>query len=79
MGSAALDLSYVAAGYLQGFWETDLQPYDVAAGLLFLKESGAVITNESGENYDMFSHRTLVCGFPEVHRQLLSIVARHYS
>ena len=55
MGSAALDLSYVAAGYLQGFWETDLQPYDVAAALLFMKESGCLVTDERGKDYDMFS------------------------
>jgi len=42
IGSAALDLSYVASGYFQGYWEVDLKPYDVAAALLMLEETGAL-------------------------------------
>jgi myo-inositol-1(or 4)-monophosphatase len=40
-GSAALDLAYVAAGRLDGFWERKLQPWDIAAGLVLLREAGA--------------------------------------
>ena len=43
MGAAALDLAYVACGRLDGFWERRLQPWDVAAGLVLLRESGAVV------------------------------------
>lgn len=78
-GSAALDLSYVAGGFLQGFWESDLQPYDVAAGLLFLEESGCIATNQRGEHYSPYRDRLLVCGTPQVHEQLLPIVAQHYA
>jgi myo-inositol-1(or 4)-monophosphatase len=77
-GSAALDLCYVAAGFFQGFWESDLQPYDVAAGLLFMKETGCLATNQRGEIYSPYRDRILVCGHPQVHEQLLSVVARHY-
>ena len=77
-GSAALDLCYVAGGFLQGFWESDLQPYDVAAALLFLDESGCTVTNQRGEPYSPYRDRILVCGNPHVHKQLLTFVARHY-
>ncbi len=76
--AAALDLSYVAAGFLQGFWESDLQPYDVAAALLFLDETGGIATNQRGETYSPYRDRILICGFPEVHKELLPIVAKHY-
>ncbi len=78
LGAAAIDLSYVAAGFLQGFWESDLQPYDVAAALLFLEEIGCVMTNQKGESYSPYRDRILVCGFPQVHQGLLEIVAKHY-
>ncbi|MFO7576799.1 MAG: inositol monophosphatase family protein [Pelovirga sp.] len=78
-GSAALDLCYVAAGFLQGFWETDLQPYDVAAALLFLEESGCVTSNEHGVRYSPYDDRILVAGFPGVHAELLPLISSHYA
>ncbi|HEY5718452.1 MAG TPA: inositol monophosphatase [Motiliproteus sp.] len=78
MGSAALDLSYLAAGYLQGFWEADLQPYDVAAGLLFLELSGCHVTNQAGQPYRQGVDRLLVCGWPQVHAAMLATIATHY-
>lgn len=78
MGSAALDLSYVACGFLQGFWETDLQPYDVAAGLLFLEETGCQMSNALGQPYDMHQDRLLICGWPTVQAELLALVKTHY-
>lgn len=77
-GAAALDLSYVASGFLQGFWESDLQPYDVAAALLFMAETGCSVTNQHGTDYSPYRDRLLVCGLPEVHRELLPIIANHY-
>ena len=78
-GSAALDLAYLSMGWLQGFWESDLQPYDAAAALLMMKEHGIVATNQRGEPFNMFNHRILVAGLPKVHSDLLQIVAKHYS
>lgn len=49
-GSAAIDLAYVACGCLDGFWEMNLAPYDVAAGILILQEAGGVVTDFSGGN-----------------------------
>lgn len=77
-GSAALDLAYVAGGFLQGFWESDLKPYDVAAGLLFLEESGCKISNEQGHPYSPYHDRILVCGFPGVHAELQPLIGKHY-
>jgi len=78
MGSAALDLAYVGCGFLQGFWESDLQCYDVAAALLILEENGCVITNGAGEPYDMFKDRILVAGVPGVQPELLVLVKKAY-
>lgn len=78
-GSAALDLACVAAGYLQGFWEAELQPYDVAAALVMLAETGCPFENERGEPYDMFTDRMLVAGIPGVFADLARIVRRHYG
>lgn len=61
-GSAALDLCYVAAGFFQAFWEVDLQPYDVAAGLLMLSETGHAVSSIAGKPYDPFRSRSLVAG-----------------
>lgn len=77
-GSAALDLCYVAAGFFQGFWEVDLQPYDVAAGLLLLEETGHPYSTFRGTAYDPFTHRGLVTGRPGVYNPLLSQVSSAY-
>jgi len=78
-GSAALDLCYVASGFLQGFWESDLQPYDVAAALLFLDETGCHCSNLQGNPYSPYTDRLIVCGPPAAQQELLKIVVKHYS
>jgi len=77
-GSAALDLSYVAAGYLQGFWEQDLQAYDVAAALCILSECGCPYSTLQGKRYNMFTDRIFITGVPGVYNELCEIVSRHY-
>lgn len=52
-GSAALDLCFVAAGRLDGFWELDLKPWDVAAGSLIVAEAGGRVTNLDGSAFDV--------------------------
>ncbi|NQT57402.1 MAG: inositol monophosphatase [Bacteroidetes bacterium] len=79
MGSAAIDLAYVGANFLQGFWEIDLQPYDVAAALLIMEETGCIYTDAVGEKYDMFSSRTCTAGHPGVHEKLISLTGKHYQ
>jgi myo-inositol-1(or 4)-monophosphatase len=48
LGSAALDLCYVAAGRLDGYWEKDLKTYDVMAGMLLVREAGGTVTDYEG-------------------------------
>ncbi len=59
MGSAALDLSYVAAGRYDGFWEYDLHPWDVAAGALIVKEAGGFVTGVDGRSNPVYSGNIL--------------------
>lgn len=58
-GSAALDLCYLAAGRVDGFWELDLKPWDMAAGKIILKEAGGNITNFKGGEHSLFDDNTL--------------------
>jgi myo-inositol-1(or 4)-monophosphatase len=59
-GAAALDLAYVAAGRLDGFWELKLKPWDVAAGVLMVREAGGRVTTFDGTPYDIFNDRIVV-------------------
>jgi myo-inositol-1(or 4)-monophosphatase len=72
-GSAALDLADVAAGRLDAFWEQTLAPWDVAAGVLLVREAGGVVTTlEEGE--DVLQHGSIVAGNREMHRWLIELV-----
>jgi myo-inositol-1(or 4)-monophosphatase len=73
-GAAALDLCYVAAGYYDGFFETGLNPWDVAAGSLIITEAGGLIGNFTGES-DFLYQREVVAGNPKVYGQLVQILA----
>jgi len=72
-GAATLDLAYVAAGRLDGFWEIGLSPWDMAAGALLILEAGGLIADFDGEsNYMNAGH--IVCGTPKVFASLLQLV-----
>lgn len=72
-GAAALDLAYVAAGRLDGFWEFNLKPWDIAAGVLLVQEAGGMVSDFDGEqNY--LDSGNIVCGAPRVHQALLEII-----
>jgi len=75
-GAASLDLAYVAAGKLDGFFEIGLKPWDYAAGLLLIQEAGGVVTDFSG-NHDYFKTGNIVCGNPIMHRVLLDKIKPH--
>lgn len=69
-GSAALDLAYVAAGRIDGFWELGLAPWDFAAGALLIREAGGVVSDlRGGETH--FETGNLIAGGLRVHKQLL--------
>jgi myo-inositol-1(or 4)-monophosphatase len=73
-GAAALDLCYVAAGWYDGFFETGLNPWDVAAGSLIITEAGGLIGNFTGEG-DFLYQREAVAGNPKVFGQLVQMLA----
>ena len=73
-GAAALDLCYVAAGYYDGFFETGLSPWDVAAGSLLITEAGGLIGNFTGEP-DYLFQREVVAGNPRIYAQLVQILS----
>jgi myo-inositol-1(or 4)-monophosphatase len=72
-GAAALDLVDVAAGRLDGFWELTLAPWDVAAGVVLVREAGGVVTTLDGSP-DVLQHGSIVAGNPVLHRWLLDLV-----
>ena len=71
LGSAALDLCYVAAGRFEGFWEMALNPWDVAAGGLIAEEAGARVTNVSGEADYLSSPQSVIACTPGIHARML--------
>jgi myo-inositol-1(or 4)-monophosphatase len=72
-GAAALDLAYVAAGRLDGFWEIGLSPWDMAAGALLVLEAGGLVTDFDGEAHYL-ERGNVVCGAPKVFAPLLRVV-----
>ena len=77
-GAAALDLCYVAAGWYDGFFETGLSPWDVAAGSLLVTEAGGLIGNFTGEA-DFIDRREVVAGNPKIYAQLVQLLAPYTS
>ena len=75
-GAAALDLAYVAAGYCDGFFETGLSIWDVAAGSLLVTEAGGLIGNFTGEA-DFLEQRECLAGNPSAYGQLVSILGKY--
>ena len=77
LGSAALDLCWVAAGRLDGYWEQNLNPWDVAAGTLILTEAGGKVTDFNGKKWPQmqdFGHQVLASN-GKIHSELKTIVA----
>lgn len=77
-GSAALDLARVAAGQFDAFWELKLAPWDIAAGLLLVREAGGIATDLSG-NPAPVDHTGVVAGNPVMHAWLLNTLQNHAS
>ena len=75
-GAAALDLAYVAAGFTDGFFETGLNIWDVAAGSLIVTEAGGLIGNFTGEP-DFLEQRECLAGAPRIYGQLVPLLAKY--
>ncbi len=74
LGSAAIDLCYVAAGRLDGFWERDLNAWDIAGGALLVEEAGGRITNFRGEPFTSRG-REVVASNGRIHQAMLDVIA----
>ena len=72
-GSAALDLAWVAAGRFDGFWERKLQPWDIAAGLLLVREAGGMVSDLTGRDQMLETGDVLACN-DTLHRTLLAMI-----
>lgn len=78
LGSASLDLAYVAAGRMDGFWETALSAWDVAAGILLIREAGGFVSDFAG-GQDVLNAGSLVAGNELIQRALLKTIKRPLS
>ena len=76
-GSAAMDLCWVAEGVFDGYWESNLKPWDTAAGVLIVKEAGGIVTTYDGKKYDPFE-ATLVSANARLHSILKNRIAEHW-
>ena len=74
LGSAALDLCYIAAGRLDGYWETVLFAYDMAAGALIAEEAGAVVTDLYGGADYLASPQSVLAANAVIHGQMLAVL-----
>ena len=72
-GAAALDLAYVAAGFSDGFFETGLHPWDMAAGALLITEAGGLVGNFTGEA-DFLQQRECLAASPKIYGQLVTLL-----
>jgi len=77
-GAAALDLAYVAAGRLDGFWEIGLSPWDMAAGSLLITEAGGLVGDLEGEDRFM-QNGNIIGGNPKIFAQLIQLLSRHLT
>ncbi|GHC76797.1 inositol monophosphatase family protein [Limoniibacter endophyticus] len=75
MGSAALDLAYVAAGRMDGYWEDSLNAWDVAAGMLLIREAGGFCSTKEGKQ-DIFETGSIVAGNEAIHGALLKTIKK---
>ncbi len=77
LGSAAIDLAWVACGRFQSFYEYNLNAWDVAAGVLLVQEAGGVVTDfKGGDNY-LFGGQLVASG--HIHREVLEVINMHWK
>jgi myo-inositol-1(or 4)-monophosphatase len=76
-GSAALDLAYVAAGRFDGFWEYDLNQWDMAAGVLLVEEAGGLVSDFSG-GFEFMESGNIIAATPKLFKEMLKIIQPRY-
>jgi len=72
MGSASLDMAYVAAGRSDGFWQRNLNYWDIAAGIIIVKEAGGFVTDFKGEN-DYLENETILVSNPRINSEMVQV------
>jgi myo-inositol-1(or 4)-monophosphatase len=72
-GAASLDLAWIAAGRFDGYWERNLKPWDLAAGIVIVREAGGYITDASGRER-VLDDGSVIAGNEAIHRQLLKLI-----
>lgn len=75
IGSAALNLAYVAAGRLDGHWAREINAWDVAAGVLLVTEAGGIVTDDTGQPFDLWHPRFVACCTSGLHGELVSALS----
>jgi myo-inositol-1(or 4)-monophosphatase len=78
LGSAAIDLAYVAAGRLEGFFEYNLNPWDVAGGVLIVQQAGGMVTDFDGGQNTLFGNQ-LCASNGNIHSEMLSIIQQRWK
>lgn len=78
MGSAALDLAYVAAGRFDAYWEANLAPWDVAAGIILVREAGGFVSDLNGRD-DILKTGGILAGNEALHRQLGDVLKKAHK
>jgi len=73
-GSAALDLAFTARGWLDGYWEMKLQPWDLAGGVLLVREAGGLVTGYDGGPFALGARQVVASCNPRLHDQLLAVL-----
>ena len=73
LGSASLDMAYVAAGRCDGFWQRNLSYWDIAAGIILVKESGGFVTDFSGEN-EYLQNKTILVTNSKINDEMMEIL-----
>ena len=75
LGAAAIDLAMVASGRCDGYWERGIQPWDIAAGIIMVREAGGFVTDLSG-GPDIMTKSEICAGNETIHRQLLDLLKK---
>lgn len=75
MGAAAIDLAYVAAGRLDGFWQDNLQPWNMAAGILMIREAGGFVTDKDG-GQNILEKKNIVAGNEIIHSGIMKMLKK---
>ena len=75
LGSACLDLAYVAAGRFDGYWEFAVEPWDIAAGMLLVEEAGGLVTRADGHPDPLAPPMSIVAAGPRLHAAMLAVLA----